>query len=136
MRGLALDIEPSYGTPAPYGPPVIGVVAAAKFPSEKTIRDTLAEGILKSSEGTLWVTRRPRKGTCDELVNFILEGQNTFVLDTNPWWKDWASDWRDYELMWCCSRVIVFHAKNSSRTELFVKQGPYAPHVILLEAKK
>lgn len=136
MRGLALDIQPGYGEPAPYRTPVVGVAAATKFPEDR-IREVLAEGILKSPEGTLWVTRAPRRGgagSADELVNFILEGQNTLVLDVNPWWADKAADWRDYEMVWCCSKVVVFHAGRSVRTEWFVRQKQFAPNIFVVSA--
>lgn len=133
MRGLAVDIMPAYGPPAEYDAPVIGVAAAARFPASR-IRETLAEGIRMTADGTVWVCRAARPGTGDETVNDVLSGQDTIVLETNPWWRKGAADWRDYELVWGCSKIVIFHLPGSARTEWLARARRFFPHITIVDA--
>lgn len=140
MRGLSQDL--AGGEPhTPYITPVIAVVAAQNFPPTQ-LSDSLSEGLRTAPLNSLWVCRASNRGA-EKLIREMLP--DPIVLTPNEYFKytyerggntrqiDDRAAVRDYEIILCCSKVVVFHLPGST-TSRFAAAAQYHPHIFLVEA--
>jgi hypothetical protein len=124
MRGLATDITPSYGDPAPYTRPVVALIAGSK-----TDPGAVEKKVRSAPPGTLWVLRgKPRKG--DPIIQSI-PLMEYVILENDKRWGKFAEDVRNTEILEGCSRVIVFHTPGSI-TDWFAERADLWPNLIIM----
>lgn len=161
MRGFAQDIEPAYGTPAPFERQVVAVVCASDFPEPGLITDTLRKGQAHDPH-TIWVVRDK-----DKLAVAALEelGLEYLRLSLNPYWKtevwreveggkdsfepgeeddeleveeelertvDVRRAWREQEMIACSSMIVVFSKPDSATLKPFHEAAKIQSRVKLI----